>query len=129
MADSEKDKRKHTRLRVQFVAEYSLDGKKLFSGKTRDISFSGVYMYCRNAGEASVGANGRLKIILQAGGKGNSIDIAGQIVRIDGEGIGIKLLSINMDDYQKFRNLMLYNNPHPDILIEELKKDPGLDIN
>jgi hypothetical protein len=128
MAYNPENRRKHTRLPLQFKAEFIMHDKKVFSGKTKDISFGGIYMYCRNATQDMVGSGGKLRIILQAGTDDGYVDLTGRIARVDAEGLGIQFVSIGVDDYQRFRNLMLYNNPNPEVLIEELKKSPGIDI-
>jgi hypothetical protein len=122
------NRRKHTRLPLSFASEFFVGNKKIFSGKTKDISFGGVFMSCRNATNEMIGFDGRLRIILQAGTENEVVELTGRIVRATGEGIGIQFISIGAEDYQRFRNVMLYNNPNPDILLKELKKHPGIDI-
>jgi hypothetical protein len=128
MPSGNNNRRKHTRLPLQFRAEFQLQDSRILTGKTKNISFGGVFIYCRNAAEEVVGSEGKLRIILQDYTEGGSVTISGRIVRVDEEGMGIQFVSIGFEDYQKFRNMMLYNNPSPDVLLKELKQSPGIEI-
>jgi c-di-GMP-binding flagellar brake protein YcgR len=128
MRDNPKDRRKHTRVALELEAELQLDNSITAEGKTKNISFSGIFMYCVNAANIPVGGNGSLKIFLQADPHINIINFRCQVVRTDESGVGIRFINIDVNGYQQFKNLMIYNSSDPDMLLAELEKNPGLDI-
>ena len=128
MQDNLKERRKHTRISLGLEAELRLSDNVTFAGKIKDISFSGVFMYCVNSADIPSGGTGLLKLLLQAGPHRNVINFRCQVVRTDESGAGIKFINTDVDGYQQFKNLMLYNSADPDKLLAELEKNPGLDI-
>jgi len=128
MTDNPKDRRKHTRISLELDTELQLDNDSIFKGKIKNISFSGVFMYCINSANMSVGSTGLLRIILQADPHPNTINIRCEVVRTGESGAGIRFINIDIRGYQQFKNLMIYNSTDPDMLLAELEKHPGLDI-
>ena len=128
MQNIKKDRRKNTRISLELEAELQLSGHGAYTGKTRDISFSGVYLLCMHAAKIPVGATGLLKLYLQAGPVPNAIAIKSQVVRTDESGAGIRFIHIDIEGDRQFKNLMAYNSPDPDTLLSELAKHPGLEI-
>lgn len=128
MESIQKDRRKNTRISLELEAELQLSGQSAYAGKTRNISFSGVYLQCMNSANIPVGETGLLKLYLQAGPVPHAITIRSQVVRTDEAGAGIRFIHIDIEGYQQLKNLMAYNSPDPDTLLAELKKHPGLEI-
>ena len=128
MENTQKDRRKNTRISLELEAELQLSEHSAYSGKTGNISFSGVYLLCMQAAKIPVGAKGMLKLYLQAGPAPNAIAVRCQVVRTDESGAGIRFIHIDLEGYQQFKNLMAYNSPDPDTLLSELTKHPGLEI-
>jgi len=128
MQDKPKDRRKHTRVSLKLGAELQLDDSVPVSGTIKNISFSGAFMYCLNPANIPVGRTGLLKIILQPDPHINIIIFRCEVVRIDESGAGIRFINIDINGYQQFKNLMIYNSTDPDALLAELEKNPGLDI-
>jgi len=128
MQNSPKDRRKHTRIPLELETELQLDDARIIPGKIRNISFSGVFMHCVNSTDIPVGRTGFLKIFLQTVPHPNIIGIRCQVVRTDESGAGIRFINIDVEGYQLFKNLMIYNSTDPDTLLAELEKNPGLDI-
>lgn len=128
MRDNPKDQRKHTRITLELGAELQLDESGFFRGKTKNISFSGVFMHCVDSENIPVGRTGLLKIFLQPSPHPSIITIHCQIVRTDESGAGIRFINIDVKGYQQFKNLMIYNSTDPDKLLAELEDHPGLDI-
>ncbi|MEW6599965.1 MAG: PilZ domain-containing protein [Nitrospirota bacterium] len=128
MPDYPKDRRKHKRITLELETELHLDDGAVIKGKIKNISFSGVFMYCINSANMPVGMPGLLKIYLQTGPNPNTINIRCETVRTDESGAGIKFINIDIAGYQLFKNLMIYNSADPDALLAELEKHPGLDI-
>lgn len=121
------EQRKHTRIPVNINAELQVS-KEIYKGKTKNISFSGVFIYCSNSANITIGETCYLKLILQPEPHPNTITLHCKVVRTDESGVGVKLNSVDMQGYLKFKNLMVYNSPAPDKLLDELGKNPGLEV-
>ncbi len=128
MQEKPKDRRKHTRVSLKLDAELQLDDSVTVTGKLKNISFSGVFMYCVNPTNIQVGMTGLLKIFLKTDPHINIIYFRCQVVRTTESGAGIRFINTDVEGYQQFKNLMIYNSTDPDTLLDELKKHPGLDI-
>ncbi len=70
-----------------------------------------------------------LKLILGLGveKESASINIAAQVIRLSENSVGIMFLAISVDDYNHFKNLMIFNSSDPETLMGELEKHPGID--
>jgi c-di-GMP-binding flagellar brake protein YcgR len=128
MSEQTVERRKNSRIALQIEAELQLSEKAVHRGKTRNISFSGVYMSCMNASSIPVGETGFFKLFMEPSSGADAIQFMCQVVRIDDTGTGLKFIDIDLEGYQKFKNIMLYNSPDPDKLLAELDANPGLDI-
>jgi len=125
---SMKQRRKHTRIVLQLDAELILFDNTSFRGKTKDISFSGIYIKCNNAEGIPIGDKCTIKLHLRSGENPEIIQCACAVVRTSASGVGIKFISIDLTGYQQFKKLMIYNSSDSDKLMAELEKNPGLDI-
>jgi len=123
-----KERRKHTRIVLQLDAELILFDNSSFRGKTKDISFSGIYIKCNNAEGIPIGDKCTIKLHLSSGDNPETIQCACAVVRTATSGVGIKFISIDLTGYQQFKKLMIYNSSDPDKLTAELEENPGLDI-
>ena len=122
------ERRKNARNSLKQDSELVLTEKAVYKGTTKNVSFSGVYMYCANAKSIPVGETGFFKILIQTQQQTEIISFMCQVIRTDDEGVGLKFIDIDLEGYHKFKNLMLYNSPDPDKLLADLEKSPGLDI-
>lgn len=123
-----RERRKHTRVFLELEAELHLPDNVVYQGKIKDISFSGVYLYCANSSDIPVGENGVFKLYLQSQPGRNIINFHCRIVRTGENGVGMAFTEIDLNGYQQFKNLMVYNSSDPDKLLAELEKNPGLEI-
>jgi hypothetical protein len=123
-----KERRKHTRMPLSFEAELQLPSNAVYRGKTKNMSFSGIYVYMTNVKDFSPGDQCRLTLFLDPQVSQKAISFDCQIIRTDESGIGIKFIDTDIHGYQEFKKIMTYNSPDPDKLIAELEKNPGLDI-
>lgn len=121
------ERRKHTRLPLKMKAELIFEDGSTFQGQTSDISFGGAFLCCQPAMPSpSQGSNGVLKIIFQSGLSDDVIKIECFHVRSDNKGIAVQFTAIDITAYNTFEKMMIYNAPDPEILSEELDKNPGL---
>lgn len=127
MENNPQEKRKHTRISINIDAELQTS-IGTFRGKMKNVSFSGIFIYCANSANIIIGETCSLKLILQTEPHPNIINFQCKIIRTDASGVGVRLTRVDMEGYQKFKNLMVYNSSNPDNLLDELRKNPGLEI-
>jgi len=127
MTTDRNERRKNSRNSLQQDSELTLTEEAVYKGKIKNVSFSGVYMYCPNSKSIPIGETGSFKIFIKSQQKIETISFMCQVIRTDDEGVGLKFIDLDLDGYQKFKNLMLYNSSDPDTLLAELEKHPGID--
>ena len=89
---SKNEKRKHTRRSTLTDITYSSDKRRVFEDFVRNISAGGLYIETKLVSEIGQ----QLNMTFSHPESGNPIKVAGKIVRVDSEGIGVrfnKLLS------------------------------------
>ncbi len=128
MQSDPKENRKHTRIDLEFDVELQIDNSSLYHGKTKNISFGGLYFYTSNAKDIASGSTGTLTLRRDSQTDQNVISFKCQVVHVEEAGAGVKFVSIDLNGYQEFKNLMVYNSEDGDKLQAELEKDPGLNI-
>ena len=128
--DSEKSRRKHTRLDLQVKAIITLENDHCFEGTTKDMSFGGAFVKLdsQSDGDIPVGENCELELQLGAAGKPLKVIIESRVVRAAGGGVGLEFRATTIEGYWHFKNLMVYNSPEAEILLTELETHPGLVI-
>jgi c-di-GMP-binding flagellar brake protein YcgR len=127
MATERTERRKNSRNSLKQNSELALTEKTVYKGATKNISFSGVFMYCPDAQNIPIGETGFFKIFIKSEEETKTISFMCQVIRTDDKGVGLKFIDIDLEGYQKFKNLMLYNSSDPDALLAELEKHPGID--
>jgi len=116
------EKRKHTRLQIKVDTKLTLPDGSAIKGETIDISFGGAFIGLPSVSDISSGDQCTLHLELST----LTIEIKCIAVRFVENGVGVQLISIDIDSYDHFKNLMVLNSPDPDILFDELEEHPGL---
>lgn len=115
------------RLALRHEATVTFIDGSVCRGRLVNISFGGCFVEC--AGLAgSLRRDQCFLSLLLPGDKPVPIRINARIVRCTEAGVGLSFLSIDLEDYQHFRNMMVVNTLDPEKLLEELEKNPGLEI-
>lgn len=122
------ENRKHTRLSIEVAIEINIPDGTLHYGKTKNISFGGMYVNIEKQLNIKHGDKCSITLVLQD--QPDKVDIKFQCktVHLNKKGIGFKFISINAEDYQDFKYLMINHSPEPQLLLDELSKHPGIDI-
>ena len=133
MADEESgaDQRKHTRLLIDVSAEIVFDDGVTVEGRTKDMSFGGVFLVSPGEPVPAEREGGECRLRLNLGEEDEDpvhIEIQGMVVRCTGRGVGVQFRSTTIEGYWHFKNLMVYNSPEAEWLLEELEEHPGLSI-
>ncbi|MCF8069261.1 MAG: PilZ domain-containing protein [Desulfobacterales bacterium] len=116
------EKRKHTRLQIKVDTEIVLPDGLVLKSKIINISFGGAFVCLSSVPGVSPGDQFTLNLRLNT----VTIQIKCIAVRIVENGLAVQLISIDIDSYGHFKNLMALNSPDPDILFDELEEHPGL---
>lgn len=126
------ENRKHTRLPIEIEVDVAVklelpDGS-LQCGKTKNISFGGVYVNLEK--QLNIQPGNKCNITLVLKDKPRRIDIKFQciVVHVNKDGIGLRFICIDGENYENFKYLMINHSPEPKLLLDELSKNPGLDI-
>jgi hypothetical protein len=61
----------------------------------------------------------RMTIHLHGGSSELSFRLAGEVVRVDGDGAAVRFTGIDIDSFYHLRNIVYYNSGDPDRLADE----------
>ena len=128
MKNKLKAKRKNTRYHIELDAAITLSDNSFLKGKTKNLSFGGAYLYCADSMSAPEGETCFLELTLKGSPHPSVIKFYCNVIHVEDEGFGLQFINIDILDYERFKNLMVYNSTDPDALLAELEKSPGLDI-
>ena len=123
------EQRKHSRIPIELRTELTCPDGSIFHGITKNLSFGGAFVSCDESMAMPKLGDCALKLILGVGveKESASIEIAAQVIRLSENSVGIMFLAISVDDYNHFKNLMIFNSSDPETLMSELEKHPGID--
>jgi len=127
---SSDNQRKHSRLSLAFKAEIVLSAGGRYLGQTSNISFSGALFVIDgfDCDECVLGQRGDAKVYLQQEPEVIAITFVAQVSRLTDEGFAVRFIATDLNSYEHFKQVMLFNCPDPDVLLEELDGAPGLDV-
>lgn len=120
------ERRKNTRLEIELEVEVHANNGLIFTGLTTDVSFAGIYIKCNDADMIPLLDSCKVVINLRSGSEVLPISLEGRTVRRSPFGVGIVLVSADLDSYKHLRNLIVINSPDSDLLVKELRGSPGL---
>jgi len=120
------ENRKHTRLPIHVRAELQLAGHRTHRGTTLNISFGGACVQLPGRYDIHPGEACHLTLVLQDEPERTTIDIRCEVAHAENNDLGLHFLGITVDTYQDFRQLMINHSPDPELLLEELRNNPGL---
>jgi len=121
----EENQKRH-RLKPEVGVELSLADGQRFSGKTRNVSFGGVFVGLSPLPKLRPGDECRVTVVLGPGRGEVRIPIRSAVVHVQPDGVGLKFLEIALEHYETFKNFMVANSDDPNRLLEELKHKPGI---
>lgn len=123
-----KENRKHTRIAIALNAEILLPNGKKCIGKTKNISFGGIFIDIEGHNILEVGGEYDIILLLEGSQQRIEIKIHAMIVHKLHTGIGFQFTGIEIDHYEHFKNLMVHNCPDPSVLLDEVQKNPGIKL-
>ena len=131
MSEAQDDNsRKHTRLPIRITATVSLADGNDYTGATRNMSFGGAFINIEAFSGSSVepGSACELKLSLGSPDEPVIVPIKGKLSRSNEEGVAVEFEHTTIEGYWHFKNIMIYNSPEVDLLLDELEKHPGLSV-
>jgi hypothetical protein len=101
------EEREHTRLPIRLEVQVTGAGRTVVSGKTRDISREGMFVFVPKP----LPRGTRCDIVLLVKGPTSTlrIEITGTVVRADDNGMAMDFTTMEIDSVFHLRNLMQYN--------------------
>lgn len=129
--EQEDNSRKHTRLPIRITATVTLHNGNDYTGSTRNMSFGGAFINIDKFGDASTlnaGSECELRLSLGSPDEPVIVPIKGKLARATDEGVAVEFENTTIEGYWHFKNIMIYNSPEVDMLLEELEKHPGLSV-
>ncbi len=120
------NKRRHSRLSMEMPVRIVTSSGKSSSGKTKDVSFSGILIEYHNG--SSLESGGKCRVTLTLKGETNHlIEFNCEIVRATDSLVAVRFVSLNDDEYyEQYKNLLILSSPDPDRLLKELADNDTL---
>jgi len=123
------EKRKHIRLNIQLEANIQSENGNTYDGKTKNISFGGLFLLMSPAEDINEGDSCNVTLLLNNEDSGHSIPLLFKcnVIHRREKGYGLQFICIDgLEAYSHFEKLMVFNSDDPDRLMAELDKHPGL---
>ena len=93
-----------------------------------DISFGGAFIVCSEASSISLGAKCLLRLLVLENNHPHEIRFISQAIHGNDMGVGFQFKVIEAENYQSFTSLMIENCSSEAELLDELSRNPGLEI-
>lgn len=120
------NRRKHMRLPIEVEAEMKTDDSTL-KGVTKNISFSGALIEFQEKTEIEIGNKCKISLIIQQNTK-IQINFDCKVIHKINNTLGFEFISLyGLEGYENFKNLLVYNSPNPQEILDELEKNPGIE--
>ncbi len=114
------NKRKHSRLKMEIPVRIITSSGKSSSGRTKDVSFSGLLIEYHNGTSLEAGGKCRVALTLK-GETSHLIEFNCEIVRASDTMLAVRFISLNDDEYyEQYKNLLILSSSDPERLLKEL---------
>lgn len=120
------DNRKNMRLPITVKCIIRKSGDTGSGGETRNISFGGIQAVLRENNSLKPGDLCDIDLFLDDA-ESVKMSFECRVIHSGLHEVGLSFISIDgIDSYDHFKNMMLFNSPDQELLIAELKMNPGL---
>jgi hypothetical protein len=117
------NRRKYTRLMLEFESELILDNGIKTVGKAKNISFGGINIEFKNMPSIILGMKCRISFSI-TGDEKNVVMFECEVIRIQTHSISLRFDAKSEKDYYDiFKNIMLIKSPDPDKVLKELDQE------
>ncbi|BEH10820.1 MULTISPECIES: PilZ domain-containing protein [Geobacter] len=111
------DKRRFTRVPFAVSATVS-HGESSFSGEVADLSLNGMFVKT-DGDKPAIGEEVEVVISLAEGEPSLNVELAGEVVRADANGVALRFSRIEVDSFIHLRNIVEYNTQEPTRVMDE----------
>ena len=116
--------REFSRIELQVAARLTCADGTEITGMVHDLSMNGVFI--QTTGRTSAGQEGDLVLIFDPEESKIEIDCHARVIRAGDGGIAVQITEIELESYGHLRNLIMYNAPDPERVLDELEQHLGL---
>lgn len=113
------DKRKHTRTNFQTLALLNHNSME-YRGMVVNLSMGGALIEIDEKFDATVDSILDVTLLIIGASSTLKINFKGMLVRIDGNFLGFKINSIDIDSFIHLKNIIAYNSGDYDQIMNEL---------
>ncbi len=111
------EQRRNTRVDFQTSVDFDCGDKSFAACETRDLSLKGVFL--AGISGPAPGDMCDLTVHLSGGSSDLKFRVKGEVVRVEGDGVGIIFTEIDLDSFYHLKNIVYYNSGDPDRLADE----------
>lgn len=122
------NKRKYTRLPIHVTTELHMNNGGIHRCISNNISFGGVLVDLPEDFDLASDDTCGLSLILQEQPERVEIKFKCKAIHMGNNEIGLKFIGVYADHYKDFVYMMVNESENPDILLEEMSKNPGYEI-
>lgn len=117
---TEDDRRKNTRVAFQTTADLKFADTVYTKCETDNLSVKGVSVL--GITNHKIGETCELALALSGSTSELRLEMKGEVVRADSEGIALHFTEVDLDSYYHLKNIIYYNSEDPDSLKTELSE-------
>jgi tRNA 2-thiocytidine biosynthesis protein TtcA len=119
----EDDQRKRTRVHFKAMVNLIAGGRELKGLKSRDLSLKGVFVETEQP--LPLGTSVDVGLDLSGSTSTVLLKMTGKVARVDGKGMGIDFVEVDLDSFFHLRNIIKYNAGDPAVVDDELATKPA----
>ncbi|NOX24720.1 MAG: PilZ domain-containing protein [Deltaproteobacteria bacterium] len=112
------ERRKNTRVTFQTTADLSFNHRNYRQCETQNLSLKG--MSVRGITGHTCGEICDISLALSGSSSRLVLNMRGEIVRVDEDGIGLHFIDIDLDSFYHLKNILYYNADDPDKVAGEV---------
>lgn len=121
------DQRRHTRLGLILQGELHLASGSPIRCQTTNVSFSGTALRGTFTNRPTAGESTLLRLSIAPNAPTEAVvTLRCQVVRSSRQELGLRFIAVDRLGYYHFKNLIVQNSQHPEKLLRELERHPGL---
>jgi hypothetical protein len=118
------NQREFTRVPARVKVELVTRDGVIFTQQTRNLSMNGLYLEARE--KLPLNTECQLRVFLGESRDAACIEILGRVSRVDEIGMAIEFRQIEVDGFERLRNLVLLNTNQVQEVEEEFRSHHGL---
>lgn len=114
-----KEERKRTRAHFEARVILKAGASEIIAdANSKDISMQG--MFINTSKKIPIGEICHIEVLLSGTSSKLSVNMKGEIIRQDKNGLGIKFQAIDVDSFVHLKNIIMYNASDPDVIEKEM---------